>query len=86
MILEAKIVAPTTLFQTTMQRRTARTITKTITGLKESQKRFLHPVSYVGKQTNRQRNANMESVQPTERLSGTKDGKTESGPRKSQSK
>ena len=54
---------------------TTLTTTKTVTKLKESQKLSTHPVRHVEKQTIPQRNAILEPMQPTDRLSGIKDRK-----------
>ena len=74
MILESKTVAPTPLSQTTIQTKIiTKTTTKTVIELKESQKLFIHPVRYVGRQTTPQRNATMEPMQQIERLPSTED-------------
>ena len=51
------------------------TTTKTVTELKESQKLFTHPVRHVEKETIPQRNANLERMQPIDRLPGIEERK-----------
>ena len=72
----AQIATSTTLTKTTT--------TKKLTELKKSQKLFVHPVRDVGKQTTPQRNASLETMQLIDPAQKT--GKTESGPRESQSR
>ena len=51
------------------------TTTETITEPKESQELFTHPVRHVARQTNSQRDAIMEPMQPIDRLPGREDRK-----------
>ena len=51
------------------------TTTKTVTKLKETQKKFIDPVRHVEKQTTPQRNATMEPMQPIDHLPSTEDRK-----------
>ena len=79
-------MAPETLSQTTIQTRRTTTITKTLTELQESQKLFIHTVRQEGKQTTSRKN--LLGRQCSEQIGSParKTGKTESGPRKNQSK
>ena len=54
---------------------TLTTTTETVTELNESQKLFTHPVRHVVRQTNPQRDAIMEPMQPIDRLPGREDRK-----------
>ena len=58
---------------------TTATTTQRVTGPKESQKLFTHPVRHVEKQTTPQRDATLEPMQPTDRLPGTEDRKDKIG-------
>ena len=68
---ETKTAPPIPLPRTVMS--TTITTTKTVTKLKESQKLSTHPVRHVGKQTNPQKNATLEPMQPIDRLPGIED-------------
>ena len=72
-IPETKTVPPIPLTRTVMS--TTITTTKTVTKLKESRKLSTHPVRHVGKQTTPQKNANLEPMQPIDRLPGIEDRK-----------
>ena len=82
-ILETKTVTPKTLNRTVTSILT--TTKKTVTEPRESRKLVTHPVRHVEKQTTPQWNATLEPIQPIDRLPAQKTGKTESGPRESQS-
>ena len=51
------------------------TTTKTVTEPKETRKLFTRPVRHVEKQTNPQRNATLEPMQPIDRLHGIEEWK-----------
>ena len=53
---------------------------------KQSLKLFTHPVRHVERQTTPQRNDTLEPMQPIDRPPAQKTGRTESGPRSSESK
>ena len=67
-------MTPKTLTQTVIST-ILTTTTKTVTEPKEGQKLFIQPVRHVGRQTNPQRNATMEPMEPIDRLPGTEDRK-----------
>ena len=67
-ILETKTVTPKSLTQTP-------TTKKTVTEPRESQTLFTYPLKHVEKQTTPQRNANLEPMQPIDRLPGTENRK-----------
>ena len=73
--LETKTVALIPLFPPATSIIKIITTTKTVTEQKESPKLFTHPVRHVEKQCTAQRSANLEPMQPIDRLPVTGDRK-----------
>ena len=62
-ILEKETVTPITLSQTTKPTIITTSTTKTVTELKRSRKRFIHPLKHVERRTTPQRNVMLEPMQ-----------------------